>query len=215
MSGFRVLAVCTGNVHRSPLAAVMIERWVEWYLPPDLADEVTVSSAGTRPPVGARIGSLPGVIAESLGGDARAHRARRVTDKMVADADLVLAASRGHRDELLMRVPSAMRRTFTIREAGRIAERLPDCARPATEDDLRRTVAEFADSRVPPEVPGDDDIIDPQGLADSAYLQMANEEVPALAALAVTLLGMHRGDLAEYRAAAGDAARLGIPGSAT
>ena len=53
-------------------------------------------------------------------------------------------------------------------------------------------------------------MIDPQGLSTAEYLQMAREEVPALATLASSLLAMPRGDLQAYREAAGDAARLGI-----
>jgi len=211
MSGFRVLAVCTGNVHRSPLAAVLLDQWASWYLPSNIAQEVSVGSAGTRPPVGAPIGDLPRLIAESLGGDPRAHRARRLTDQLVAEADLVLAASHLHRDDLLTRVPSAMRRTFTIREAGRTAERLGPRPMPGSVEDLRRVVADLAAHRVPPESPGDDDVVDPQGLPPAAYLQMASEEVPALASLAASLFGMPRADLVAYRAAASDAAWLGIP----
>lgn len=215
MSGFTVLAVCTGNVHRSPLAAVMLQRWASWYLPADVATHVVVGSAGTRPPVGAPIGTLPRLIAESLGGDPTAHRARRLTDDLIAGADLVLAASHTHRDDLLTRVPSAMRRTFTFREAGRTAELLGTRPAPGGVADLRRTVADLAANRVPPRRSGDDDVIDPQGLQDDAYFQMAREQVPALAALASTLFGMPRADLEAYRAAASDPTRLGLAGGAS
>lgn len=212
MSGFTVLTVCTGNVHRSPLAAAMLGRWASWYLPDAVAADVTVASAGTRPPVGAPIGALPEIIVTSLGGDGSTHRARRLTDEMLARADLVLAATHTHRDDLLTRMPSAMRRTFTFREAGRTAELLGPRPAPTTIADLRATVSELAAQRVPPRTPADDDVIDPQGLARGAYIQMAAEEVPALAALASTLLGMPGADLRAYRDAAADPARLGLPG---
>ena len=210
MSGFTVLTVCTGNVHRSPLAAVLLERWASWYLPAALASHVSVGSAGTRPPIGAPIGDIAGLMAASLGGDPRHHRARRLTDELVADADLVLAASHTHRDDLLSRVPSAMRRTFTFREAGRTAELLGPRAAARTVADLRHAVADLAANRVPPPSSGEDDVIDPQGLPRTAYLQMAREEVPALAALASVLFGMPTGDLVAYRTAASDPVRLGL-----
>lgn len=213
MNGFRILAVCTGNVHRSPLASVMFERWASWYLPADLAQQVSAGSAGTRPPVGSAIGDLPRLIAEALGGDPSAHRARRLTDELIAEADLVLAASHTHRDDLLTRMPSAMRRTFTLREAGRTAELLGPRAAPRTIADLRRTVADLADSRVPPISRDDDDIVDPQGLSAAAYLQMAREAVPAIATLAATLFGMPRADLEAYQAAASDVDKLGLRGA--
>ena len=122
----------------------------------------------------------------------------------------MLAASRAHRDVLLSRVPSAMRRTFTFREAGRTAERIGPRRAPQSVDDLRHTVAEFADNRVPPDGDGADDVIDPQGQPSAAYLRMSSEQVPALADLAATLFGMSTADRDAYRGAAGDAERLGI-----
>jgi protein-tyrosine phosphatase len=40
---------------------------------------------------------------------------------MAADADLVLTAERAHRDAVLTEVPTAFRRTFTLREFARLA----------------------------------------------------------------------------------------------
>ena len=175
-----------------------------------LAAQVRVGSAGTMAPVGAPIGAEALRIAESLGGDPHAHRARRLTDELIAEADLVLAASRAHRDLLLSRVPSAMRRTFTFRRGGRTAERIGPRRPPQSVADLRLTVAEFADGRVPPDGDGADDVIDPQGQPSAAYLRMSSEQVPALADLAATLFGMSPADRDAYRGAAGDAERLGI-----
>ena len=146
MTRFGILAVCTGNVHRSPLAAVMIERWARWYLPAELSDRVSVASAGTGAPVGAPMGSRPLAIAAALGADGRAHRATQLSDDALVAADLVLVASRLHRDQVLSQVPSAMRRTFTFREAGRIAERLQP-RRLETVADLRAVVAALAEGR--------------------------------------------------------------------
>ncbi len=56
------------------------------------------------------MGDRRAAIAHALGADGTAHRARQLTDELIADADLVLAASHRHRDDLLKRVPSAMRR---------------------------------------------------------------------------------------------------------
>ena len=208
MTRFGILAVCTGNVHRSPLAAVMIDRWARWYLPAELSDRVSVASAGTGAPVGAPMGSRPLAIAAALGADGRAHRATQLSDDALVAADLVLVASRLHRDQVLSQVPSAMRRTFTFREAGRIAERLQP-RRLDTVADLRAVVAALAEGRSAVAAPGaEDDVIDPQGLGDDAYRQMAAQEVPALASLAAVLLGMPPGDQAAYRYTARESALL-------
>ena len=207
MTRFRILTVCTGNVHRSPLAAAMLDRWASWYLPASVAAEVSVSSAGTRAAVGVPMGTYPRAIAEALGGTGEGHRATQLTDEDIAQADLVLAASRTQRDIVLARVPSALRRTFTFREAGRTAE-LVEPVPAADVGDLRRTVALLTDRRRGATDPDDDDVIDPHGLGVDGYARMAAEQVPALAALAVTLFGMPRGDLEAYREAASDPALL-------
>ena len=213
MSRFVVLTVCTGNVHRSPLAAALLRQWAAWYLPPDLASAIIVTSAGTGPPVGAPMGQTAAVICRALGADDTTHRARQLDDDTIATADLVLAASRSHRDEILSRVPSAMRRTFTFREAARAA-RAHTGARPAlgSVNDLRHTVGLLAEHRAPPTHADDDDVIDPHKQGAEAYLRMAEEEVPALCELAEVLFGMPHADLEEYRRVSSDAAFLGIAG---
>lgn len=202
-SDFRILAVCTGNVHRSALAATMLTLWAGWYLPDQVSPRVAVSSAGTAAAVGAAMTARVTSIAEALGAADIEHRAAQVTDDAIATADLVLVASRAHREDVLGRVPSALRRTFTMREAGRTAEQLTASDAPSTLDEMHRVVAKMGDARVAVGVrAGDDDIIDPQGLGDDAYLRMAREEIPALASLATVLFGMPRADLDAYRAVA-------------
>ncbi len=100
-----------------------------------------------------------------------------------------------------------MRKTFTIREAGRIAEGL-EAAPPTSPHDLRRVVQRLADLRAGAASEAEDDIIDPQGLGDEAYLQMVQEEVGALARLAAPLFGMPRADMVAYIAAAEDPSTL-------
>jgi len=87
----------------------------------------------------------------------------RVTDGLIAGSNLVLVASRRQRDEVLARVPSTLRMTFTMREAGRIAAGLPDGDRPEVARDLVDTVARMADHRGDHVDAAADDVIDPQG----------------------------------------------------
>lgn len=210
---FTILTVCTGNIHRSPLAAVLLQTWAQWYLPAPASAEVRVRSAGFAAPVGAPMGRRVQLIARALGADGSTHAATRLTDELLVDADLVLTASRRQRDEVLSRVPAALRRTFTIREAGRIAGALDDARRPGSVRDMADVVGLLADRRGVVADPDVDDILDPQGLDDAAYRQMAQEEIAALATLAHVLLGMPRGDVDAYLAAAEDPAALVADGT--
>lgn len=204
---FRVMVACTGNIHRSALAEALFRRWVEWYLPAELAGDVRVSSAGFGAPVGAPMGTRAQMIARALGGDGSMHRATQITDRMLQEADLVLVATRQHLESAIGRAPSALRRTFTIREAGRAADTLTLRALGST-DDLRAVVAHLAEARGATREPAADDVIDPQGQGDDAYLQMISEEVPPLAQLAHVLFGMPRPDVDAYLEAAANPAAL-------
>ena len=202
-----MVTLCTGNVHRSALAASLLRQWAGWYLEPDLAQDVSVASAGFAAPVGTPMGDRVLAIVRALGADGSTHRAAQVDDSLLSGADLVLVASRRHLAKVLDRAPSAVRKTFTIREAGRIAEGL-EAAPPTSPDDLRRVVQRLADLRAGAAREAEDDIIDPQGLGDEAYFQMVQEEVGALARLAHPLFGMPRADMEAYLAAAEDPAAL-------
>ena len=210
MADFRILVVCTGNVHRSAFAAAMLTRWAQWYLPEDVASHVVVRSAGTRAATGAAMDAAVLAIVAALGGDGAGHRAAQISDDEIASADLVLVAARRHRDVVLARVPAALRRTFTIREAGRIADLLEPAHRPRL-DQLRSAVTALGDRRV--EVigdPRDDDIADPEGNGDQAFRRMVAEELPPLVALARALVGMPAGDAAAYLDATADPGAHGI-----
>jgi len=190
---FVVLAICAGNLHRSALAEALLHRWSTWYLPAPLAARVRTMSAGVVAPAGSPMGERVQQIAAALGADGSAHSARRLIDEHMTEADLVLTASQRLRDVVLQRQPSAVRRTFTIREAGRIAASL-DAARATTVQNLRDAVGRLADHRSP----GDDDITDPEGRGDEAYAALVAEEVPALVHLATMLYGMPKGDAEQY-----------------
>jgi protein-tyrosine phosphatase len=111
-------------------------------------------------------------------------------------------ASRDQIDKVLALAPTALRTTFTIREAARIAESLEGAPVPASVDELRARVAELGEHRTPA-APGSsaDDIVDPQGKDAHAYVLMARQEVPALARLATTLFGMPRAEAVAYEKA--------------
>ncbi len=194
---FTILTVCAGNVHRSPLAAALLERWRTWYLPPAVAADVVVRSAGLVAPVGAPMGTTAQAIA-------RVARRGRIAARAPPRSPTATSRPRAscwsprarQRDDVAQRVPAALRKTFTMREAGRIAALVGARPAPGSVADLVGTVSEFGGRRLPDD--GSNDIIDPNGLGVDAYIQMAQEEVPPLARLAEVLFGMPGADVTAY-----------------
>lgn len=98
----KVLVVCTGNICRSPFAEVYLRRRAG-----ELCLELEVVSAGTYALAGNRATPEAVAVASRLGIDLRAHRAASVDHRAVRGADLVLAMSRHHEEEILdLRGPS-------------------------------------------------------------------------------------------------------------
>jgi protein-tyrosine phosphatase len=110
----RVLYVCTANICRSASA----ERLLREATAADPAlSMIEVRSAGTR-----AIDGAPGCsLAPALAGHAAEHQSTPLTGELVAWADVILAAARDHRSAIVILDPTARARTFTIRQAGRIA----------------------------------------------------------------------------------------------
>jgi protein-tyrosine-phosphatase len=95
----RVLLVCTGNICRSPLAAVMLGR----ALGQRNVRDVDVRSAGTGAWDGAPASEGAYLVALENGLDLSEHRAQLLTRDLVEGSDLILTMARHHRarvDEL-------------------------------------------------------------------------------------------------------------------
>lgn len=89
--------VCTGNICRSPMGAVILRRKFD---DAGLA-HVTVTSSGIADyHVGNRADERALLELTDAGYDGSAHRARQV-DQDTLDADLIIAMATRHRDELL------------------------------------------------------------------------------------------------------------------
>lgn len=166
MSGGRlIVVVCTGNICRSALAEAILAR--------DLAEidpEATVVSAGTSPAVGLATDRHLRRVAEELGLDVSGHMPQPATMTLLDQADLVLAATVDHVEEVRWRSPNAP--TTTLLAAARRAQLIG--GNPLPFDQWVERLTTSVDGS-PVCTPGFDDIADPYGGPRRAYRRMADE----------------------------------------
>ncbi len=132
-----LLAVCEGNLCRSPLAAALLAA----KLP-----HARTGSAGLAPPVGRPADPLARDMAAARGLNLDAHAARPVTAALCAWADLIFVMDGEQRRVLEARHPFLRGRVFRLGEYARIADGAPlgvDIPDPyrGTRDDFVRCTA--------------------------------------------------------------------------
>ena len=88
----RVLFVCSGNTCRSPLAVALFRKMLD----EAGRQDISVESAGTGAYDGAPASEGAFLVALESGLDLSHHRARLLDREVVAEADLILAMSKGH-----------------------------------------------------------------------------------------------------------------------
>ena len=156
-----VLHVCTANLCRSPVA----EHVTRAQLTAAGIDGVPVSSAGVAARAGAPVEDEAGAALRTRGLDPSTFRSRVLEPSLVRSAALVLTATRAHRDAVLLADPTALRRTFTVRELARYAAALDLGALPpgtaAERLDALVAAAVALRGTLRPERPADDDVDDP------------------------------------------------------
>ena len=200
---FRILVVCTGNICRSPMAQAMLTHALRERLGADAA-AFEVTSAGTQGLAGWEIEPAAAQVLAELGVKPDPFAARELVADHIAEADLVLCASREHRAAAVTLAPWASASTFTLRELARLAAAVDPTPADGNgsegdgegdgngEDSAaraRRRVVEASQLRgyVRPEQAIDDDIADPYG-RDAAAFQRAGQEISAAVDAIVGLL---------------------------
>ncbi len=176
---FRVLTVCSGNICRSPVAALLLGA--------ALGESVAASSAGTiaRPDL-----PVSPEMAQLLADDQvpSSHFAsRRLDEATIARADLILALTRDHRARVVALLPQALRRTYTLKEFARLASGVtPDefADTPRTTAERLRTLTAVAARHRRPVPAEQDDIDDPYGLGAADYRRAYDEIAAAVRRLA-------------------------------
>jgi protein-tyrosine phosphatase len=133
---------------------------------------VFVSSAGTHALVGQPIAEPMARHLRSNGVADGAFAARRLTESLVKDADLVLALTRAQRSLAVEMWPPAVRRTFTVREFARLLNELDSSTLPdgTPAERLKAAMPLAAAQRGRRRASSeDDDVIDPFRLSDDIY----------------------------------------------
>ncbi|CAN5165416.1 low molecular weight phosphatase family protein [soil metagenome] len=196
-----MLAVCTGNICRSPA----VERLLATRLgipfrnasasTPDVSgaahrDGVVTASAGVGAVVGAPISPPMAELLRAAGAEPEGFVARQLTAELVRAAGLVLVLTRRHRSAVVELEPAAVRRTFTLRELARLAEGVDATLLPhgpqATVADRLRALVPLAAARrgMVASDPDLDDVIDPYRGSAACYRQSFDELEPAVDRLA-------------------------------
>ena len=100
VTAVHVLFICTGNICRSPTAERLLRAYAA-----EGGHEVTASSAGTHGLVGHPMDPTAATVLQQLGGESDGFVARRISARIAEDADIVLAMTARHRDEVLAIAP--------------------------------------------------------------------------------------------------------------
>ena len=187
-----ILFVCEGNLCRSLFA----ERLIETALGAGDGSTLTVASAGTKAAPHLEVPQEIDMILRSFGADTRDHTPRELTASMVADASLVVTATRDQRTAVVRAHPRAVQYTYTLPQLERrlrLAERHGKFdAEPKAPATARLSqLVEIVRSQLDPPTgtPESDDVVDPYGRDIDVFSEMVRESRPGLDLLARHLGG--------------------------
>ena len=179
----RILVVCTANQCRSPMAEALLRRHLAGQ---NIAAEI--SSCGFLDG-GSHAAQVAIDAMKGFGIDLSEHRSRRLSPYLIAESDLILTMTREHLREIVVEDPSALGRTFTLKEFVRRSE----AAGPRSpNDDDSSYVERLAHGRRTQDLMGDspeDDVADPMLQGDDACRDVARTLDELSARVAARLAG--------------------------
>ena len=186
----RILTVCTGNICRSPFLERALQAELDRSWGPGA---VEVSSGGTGALRDHPMEDQARALLESKGYAADGFLARDLTPALVADADIVLTATRAHRGKVAMLHPKALRYVFAFREFADLVSGLDDAQvhvpSASAQEHIVRVVALAAGQRGlrAPLSDAAADIVDPYRRPAQVFEDMTDQIMGSLPAVARAL----------------------------
>ncbi|PKM82199.1 MAG: low molecular weight protein arginine phosphatase [Firmicutes bacterium HGW-Firmicutes-14] len=110
----KIVFVCTGNTCRSPMAEALARKWCSLNVPE--RGDIRVMSAGLAALAGSPVSSPALEVMKNEGISLTGHRARRFSEELARDSDLILTMSGSHKKTLVKMFPEAAEKIFTLRE---------------------------------------------------------------------------------------------------
>lgn len=100
-----ILAVCVGNICRSPMAEAILQHKVA---------DIAVSSAGISALIGHPADTTSRILMHENGIDISSHVARQITDELCRKNDLILVMERNHKTFIEEKFPFTRGKVFLL-----------------------------------------------------------------------------------------------------
>jgi protein-tyrosine phosphatase len=190
----RILIVCTGNICRSPFVERLLRREIDEHSPA-FGRGIIIESAGTGALAGSAMDEQAAAQLVAHGGDPCGFRARDLTPAMIAESDLVLTATRGHRGKVALMSPKVLRRVFTFRDFADLVGGIDAPSERVAGTDPRAWVRQITEKAAasrglkPPLAPDLADITDPYRREDEVFATMAQQIVESMPTVVRALVG--------------------------